>query len=53
MMVFTTLESKPSFDEMDVKFMEVFCATATKDNNRQIDSSVYLINTIRKAIGAG
>jgi hypothetical protein len=50
-MEFTTLDSKPSFDEMDVKFMEVFCAEATKDNNRQMESSVYLINTIRKAIG--
>jgi hypothetical protein len=37
---------------MEVKFMEVFCAAATKDKNRQIESSEYLINTIRKAIGA-
>jgi hypothetical protein len=51
MMQFTTLLSNPSFDEMEVKFIEVFCATVTKDNNRQMESSVYLINTIRKAIG--
>jgi hypothetical protein len=47
------LDNKPSFEEMEVKFMEVFCAAITKDDNRQMESSVNLINTIRKAIGAG
>jgi hypothetical protein len=52
-MAFTTFDSRPSFDEMEVKFMEVFCAAVTKDEYRQMESSVNLINTIRKAIGAG
>jgi hypothetical protein len=50
-MVFTTFDSKPSFDEMEVKFMEAFCAEAVKNNSGQRDNNIYLVNTIGKAIG--
>lgn len=50
-MEFTTLESKPSFDEMEVKLMEAFWAGAATCNRRPRKNNIYLIYTIRKAIG--